>query len=177
MEIELKFVCKKLDEIEKKLTELGATLKGEKQQIDVYFDHPSRVLVATNEYLRIRTQGDKSELHYHIARSATTGFNEEHEVEIGDGKEIGSILKMLGFKQLGIIDKQRRKYILNGSEICLDRVKDVGDYVEVEVDGEDEKSGKEKCWEVAKSLGLTEAERTDNLLCDIAVGKSKVYNK
>lgn len=174
MEIELKFTITDLDKIEQILLSLGAELKKEKHQVDIYFDHPDRNLVNTNEYLRVRTTDDKSEFDYHIARSQTQGFNEEFELEINDSNKLIDIIKRLGFKQLGTIDKFRRQYLIEGSKICLDRVVGVGNFVEVEVQGDDETIGKNKCWQVAKQIGLTKKDQTSLLLCDIAVGKTPV---
>jgi adenylate cyclase, class 2 len=65
----------------------------------------------------------------------------EKELEITNAKEMKDILEILGYKESVHVHKTRLKATLNDMEICLDEVKDLGSFIEVEkltdeVDGE-----------------------------------------
>ncbi|MEW6295854.1 MAG: CYTH domain-containing protein [Candidatus Diapherotrites archaeon] len=83
------------------------------------------------------------------------------------------ILEGLGLTKLGLIDKKREKFKLGEFEVCLDKVKGIGSFVEVETQG-NTKNWKQKrmeCIELLKKIGLNEKSLTNEFLCDIATRK------
>ncbi len=54
IEVEVKAHATNLDEIEKKVIEIGASRRGEEYQEDLYFNAPHRDFAQTDEALRIR---------------------------------------------------------------------------------------------------------------------------
>jgi len=172
MEVEIKLVCKDLAALRKKLLAIGAVLEKAKTQVDVYYNHPSKVLVESGQYLRVRIAGDKKTLAHHI--NLADGINDECEVEMDADGEIEMLLGRLGFPKLGVIDKERDQYRLGEFNICLDAVKDIGNFVEIEMEVEknsDQKETVKKCWQLAEKLGFTKKDKFGYWLCDIAVGK------
>jgi len=174
MEVEIKLVCRNIIDLKKKLVIMGAVLVKTKRQLDTYYDHPAKVLVKNGEYLRIRKSGDKKTLAHH--KNLADGINDECEIEMGEGAGIEELLKRLGFPKLGVIDKKREQYRLGDFNVCLDKVKGIGNFIEIEliiVDEESKNKSVIKCWQLAKKLGFSQKDKFDFWLCDIAVGKAK----
>ncbi|MFA7707835.1 MAG: class IV adenylate cyclase [Candidatus Pacearchaeota archaeon] len=176
MEIEIKAKFKDKEKLKKRLRDLGAQEKGTKHQIDEYYNHPSIDTRETNEYIRLRYNDDFSGgvFAYHI--NIQDGVNKEYEVEISDIKIFKDILKGLKFPLLGVIDKKREKYILGDATITIDEVKNIDNFIEVEVDGEENEIDEKKkyCKEVLKKLNIPEENICKKIwLCDIATGRIK----
>ncbi|MBR9703168.1 class IV adenylate cyclase [Candidatus Woesearchaeota archaeon] len=174
MEIEVKARCDDTALVKKKLAELGAIKKGEKRQVDEYYNHPSRDTRKTKEYIRVRYTPGKEGcvLAYHI--NLSDGVNKEYEVKIDDLETLKQILDGFGFPLLGTIDKNREVFKLGELTITVDDVKNIGTFVEVEADGEEDEIDEKKvlCKEILKKLDLKEAKKV--WLCDIATGKVKL---
>ena len=153
MEVEIKLVCKNLGRLRKKLLERGAVLVKTKRQIDTYYDHPSKVLVKGGEYLRIRKAGNKKTIAHHI--NLDDGVNDECEIEMVAEAEVEKLLKRLAFPKLGVIDKKRGHYQLGDFNICLDEVRRIGNFVEIEltVQRGNEREALARCWQLASAAG------------------------
>lgn len=173
MEVEIKLVCRNFNDLKRKLLKLGAVLTKTKRQIDTYYDHPAKILVESGEYLRIREAGNKKTIAHHV--NLADGVNDECEIEMPAGAEIEKLLKRLGFPKLGVIDKKREQYQLEDFNICLDQVKNIGNFVEIELMVK--KGGKKKtivkCWQLAEKLGFSKRDKFGYWFCDIAVSKVK----
>ncbi len=177
MEIEIKAKFEDRGAIESRLRELGAVEEKQKHQIDEYYNHPSRDTRKTKEYIRLRYKpGSKQGVFaYHV--NLQDGVNREHEVSVDDIAVFKQILSGFGFPILGVIDKQRKVYSLDSFTITIDEVKDIGNFVEIEVDGSEYEISekKEECAKMLEKLGISrDAIRNDIWLCDIATGKSKL---
>jgi adenylate cyclase class 2 len=179
MEIEIKATFEDKAKLKQKLQELGATAEKEKHQIDEYYNHPSRDTRKTKEYLRLRFKpGDtKGVFAYHV--NIADGVTKEYETGVDNLAVFHDILKGLNFPLLGVIDKKRETYKLGEFSITLDEVKDIDNFLEIEVDGEESEIPEKKaqCMEMLKKLGLSEKNLCKGVwLCDIATGKT-VYKK
>ncbi len=179
MEIEVKATYDDREEIRKKLSELGAEPKKVKHQIDEYYNHPSIDTRETNEYIRLRYKPDGKDgvFAHHI--NVADGVNKEFEVEVSDVQTFKQILNGLKFPLLGVIDKKRESYVLDEFTITLDDVKEVDNFIEVEVDGEEDEINekKESCFQMLEKLGVPREKVCKKVwLCDIATGKIK-YSK
>ena len=177
MEIEVKATFKDKEEIKKKLIELGATEEKKKHQIDEYYNHPSRDTRETKEYIRLRHKPDenKGTFAYHV--NIADGVNKEYEVEVDNLKTFKEILNGFDFPLLGTINKKRETYKLGEFIITIDEVKEVGNYIEVEVDGEESEidGKKQKCIEMLEKIGVPKENVCQGVwLCDIATGKIKI---
>jgi len=172
MEIEIKAFVKNKKDIEKKIKQTGAVLSGTGKQIDIYYNSPVKNIKGSNEYIRLRTKKGKSIFGYHINKK---DYTEEHEIEVNDPKKFKQILKLTGFKELGVIEKKRKKFKYKEFEICLDDVKDIGLFIEIETDGKpnEVKEKRESCIELLEKLGISRDNLCNIWLCDIATGKTK----
>ncbi|PIN89445.1 class IV adenylate cyclase [Candidatus Pacearchaeota archaeon CG10_big_fil_rev_8_21_14_0_10_34_76] len=176
MEIEIKATFDDKEKLKERLKEIGAKEEKQKHQIDEYYNHPERDTRKTNEYIRLRYKPDenKGTFAYHI--NISDGVNKEFEVNVDNLEVFKQILQGLGFPLLGVIDKKRETYKFEEFTITLDDVKDIDNFLEIEVDGEESEIDEKKrqCMEMLKKLGLSE----DNLckgvwLCDIATGRTE----
>jgi len=120
-----------------RLEAAGAKALSEVTQRDTYYDAPHRDFAATDEALRIRrTTGaaaDGTRLTYKGPLVEGAGkTRREHETTVGDDDEAAAILDGLGFEPAATVEKRRETWRLNGYEVVLDDVTDLGQYVEVE---------------------------------------------
>lgn len=174
MEIEIKATFDDKEKLKSNLLKLGATQEKVKHQVDEYYNHPSRDTRKTKEYIRLRYKpGDKAGVfarHVNVA----DGVTKEYEVGVEDVSMFKQILDGFNFPLLGTIDKKRETFKLNEFSVTIDEVKDIGNFLEIEVDGEESQieEKKKSCIELLKKLGLSEKNLCKNVwLCDIATGR------
>ncbi len=172
-EIEIKI---KIDEdtfsrVKEKLRKT-AEFKKKSQQVDDYYMPKHRNFLEPKipyEWLRIGIRGGKTILnykHYYINKEAGTGTHcDEIEIEIQDVEQLRKLFAALNFRKLVTVDKEREIYMYgDGFEIALDRVRDLGCYVEIEAKkdlGSVEETRK-KLFELAGNLGV-DASNLDKL--------------
>ena len=170
MEIEAKAHAENLDFIEKKILEMGGKLIWYGEEKDIYFAHPSRDFAKTDEALRIREEEGKIFLTYKGPKlDSKTKTREERTVHLNDSQSITDVLINLGFKKYGVVKKQRKKMLFGKYEICLDKVENLGEFVEIEIlaptDSTSEKVEelKEEALKIFGQLGLSRMERRSYL--------------
>lgn len=175
-EVEQKFPVDDLAEMEARLLALGARLAAPLEQRDRYFAHPSRDFAQTDEALRIRQIGGQCLVTYKGPKiDLATKTRREIELplsELPDGAGIGQwteLFAALGFRTVAEVHKLRRPAHLmwQGAEIeiALDRVDQVGTFVEFELmaDGENLEAAKARILSLAAALGLVAVERRSYL--------------
>jgi len=161
LEIEIKARVQSLQDVEKKIIEMGGIFVREELQEDEYFSHPCKDFANTDEALRLRKNGSNIILTYKGKRiDNITKTREEYEAIVNG--EIREILIKLGFSPFANISKTRKIYILGDIEISLDNVKELGSFVEIETHG-DYKDGKERIMDLAKKLSLGNLEKRSYL--------------
>jgi adenylate cyclase, class 2 len=173
LEIEIKTRSADNDKVERVLLERGATLLGEHDQVDEYFNHPSRDFAETDEALRLRkdTKGRITYKGPKIDRHTKT--REEIEIEIDDLDNMRLILVRLGFRQVAKVSKKRKEYVLGGVTVSLDSVEGLGNFVELEVQGEDAEEGRSRIEKLRDDLGLIGSERRSYLELQLLGAKIK----
>ena len=107
--------------------------------------------------LRIREQPDKSVFCIKVL-TKTTGAWIEHETKIEKPDELRKILELAGFSKLFAINKERTYGKLDNFEICLDKIKELGDYAEFEIIADDAAEGKRVIHELFKKLNVSEKD-------------------
>lgn len=152
-EIEAKLKVESLPEIENKLRKLDAEFIAEQLQTDIHFDDLDATLTHSDCCLRLRRQiiggNTRCFLTYKGAKQESNfKKRQEIEVEINDAESIEKLLSALGYEPKLSVEKKRRLWRLKECEVALDRLKLLGDFVEIE--GPDD----EKITAVQKSLGL-----------------------
>jgi len=167
IEVEIKVKLDNPDEVKNNLPRFGKHIKSIRQ-IDEYYVPCHRDFFARKphpkEWLRIRTNPDGSMLEYDKSfekKDGSQDYAEEYETRVGNSGELRKILEFLDFKKVVIIDKQREYWNCGEFEICLDKVKSLGDFIEVEAKGDfqNAKEAREKCEEFLKKLEIKDYEK------------------
>ena len=170
-EVELKFVADALDELERRLVDLGTTFaESPVEQLDHYYAHPARDFAATDEALRLRRVGHQTHITYKGKKEDTqTKTRREIEFRVSDFDKARQLLDALGFREVAAVHKTRRigMLIWDGTrvEIGLDDVTGLGTYVELEVmaDHRQMDRARETIISLASRLQLAHPERRSYL--------------
>ncbi|MFA5932141.1 MAG: class IV adenylate cyclase [Candidatus Paceibacterota bacterium] len=169
IEVEIKVKIDNFEEIKEKVSKLGRLVKAVKQIDEYYvpihrdfFDHKPRPV----EHLRIRTNPDKTVFEYTRTIGLQAGgdydYAEEYETGISNVEEFKKTLEFLDFKKVVIVEKEREYWMCGGIEVALDKVKDLGTFMEAEAKGDfkDEKEAKQACIDFLENLGIKDVENT-----------------
>jgi adenylate cyclase class 2 len=141
-EVEQKFPVGDMQDLEKRLIALGATIAEAQLEVDLYFAHPMRDFSKTDEALRIRRRGPKNFLTYKGPKiDTTTKTRKELDLILPPEEQSAliwqSLLEALGFTVVREVRKQRRKALVpwQGRQIecSLDQVEQLGSYCELEL--------------------------------------------
>lgn len=159
MEMEIKARVEDFREIIRIIEGMGAKYLKRIRQSDIYFNHPCKDFMKSDEALRIRVS-DSTYITYKGPRTEDE-IKSRYEVElkVEDGGKAKEILQKLGFSYAGTVVKMRTIYELNGMKISLDSVENLGNFVEIEILGENTEENREKLSQMAKELGLKEYVR------------------
>ena len=163
-EIEIKLRVKDLDALEKDLAVKGCVFSDPIRQEDVIYSNGREDFFesakAGDIIVRIRRQGNIIQLNLKQQRTYEMD-NTEYETEIKDAEETHKILEVLGWKPVIEVKKIRREGKLTGYKFCLDKVDDLGDFIEVEKMTNNDANPNEVRKELFKAIepfGLTEAD-------------------
>lgn len=152
-EIEAKLKVDSLQEIAKKLAELGAEFLAEQLQTDYYFDDTNSQLTKTDRCLRLRRQligGQETIFLTYKGPKEKDQFKkrQEIEIEVGDSDSAEKLLSALAYEKVLAFEKKRRIWRIGECEVALDNLPLLGSFVEIE--GPDDK----KIADVQRTLGL-----------------------
>ena len=130
--------------------EKNGIFQSEKRQIDEYFSPVHRDFLATRpvaEWLRLRDADGKYSINYknwHFDENGKGHYCDEFETKIEGMDQVKKIFEVLNLKSIVVVDKLRKTWIYRDYEVAVDSVKTLGDFVEIEYMGEDEKVNPEK---------------------------------
>jgi len=186
-EIEIKIQITKIqaNHIRKILLDLGATKRSFVKEVDIYFTSLFRDFIKTRECLRIREKNNKLlELTY---KGKTTKLMKKEKqfwkteinipIKYSSKKDILIFLKLLDFKIVAKVIKDREKFILNNQEITIDKIKGVGWFLEIEntaKNNEEEKEAIKENLDLLVKLKLSKAKIVEEPYRDLVM---KVQNK
>ena len=166
-EIEVKARVADLTELTRKLEALGISLSEPIIQNDETFTDENYgdydKFQPGKNVLRIRENNGKF-----IFTLKQPQSNEldclEREIEITDPKEFREALLLMGYKPAVEIHKVRRKAKYKDYEICLDEVKGLGSFAEVEKITDDENADEvqNELFEFLESFGVKREDRVTN---------------
>lgn len=173
-EVEQKFRVSDLSALERQLIALGATVGEDHEQVDCYYRHPTRDFARTDEALRLRRVGKHNYITYKGPKlDQATKTRREIEMPLPSGDagaaQAAELLAALSFDPVLEVRKHRRHLALtwNGTpvEIALDRVAEVGQFVELELIADDSslQSARKTIAALAAELGLSASERRSYL--------------
>lgn len=165
-EIEIKIKVKDLDSLEQDLVKAGCVFSEPIKQDDVVYsagpDSGARPTLGTEGHLaiRIRRQGNTAEFTLKQQKSGEMD-NIEHETKVDKPEAIHEILGLLGWKPQIEVKKIRKKGKLGKYEICLDRVEELGDFMEIEKmtdNNDDPETVRKELFDALKPLGFSEKD-------------------
>ena len=169
IEVEVKLKIENRNEVREKVASLGKFVKSIKQ-IDEYYIPSHRDFFAQKphplEWMRIITEPDRVIFGYY--RSISTEIekergrvDEEYESEITNYEDFKKTLEFLDFKKIITVTKEREYWEYGKLEIALDKIKELGDFIEVEAKGDfkSDKEAKSACVSLLHKLGI---ENTDD---------------
>jgi adenylate cyclase class 2 len=133
-EVKLKLESPTLTELYDKLLNDGIQLIKKETEEDIYFNSEFRDFRKTDEALRIRKTDSGIEFTYKGPKiGKISKSREEITVNVNNVDNLIKILEKLGFKPVYTVVKNR--IFLKDGEfiICLDSVKDLGEFIEIEI--------------------------------------------
>jgi adenylate cyclase class 2 len=165
LEVEAKAHLDEPERVISTIIELGGREIYFTVQRDTYYRHPGRDFALTDEALRIREEEGRSFITYKGPKlDVDTKSREELEVPLVDPEDIGMLLLRLGFEPVAVVEKRRRGYLVGTLEVCVDEVKGLGYFLEVEArECQDLEEGKGRVLGLLESLGLDRMERKSYL--------------
>jgi len=111
-------------------------------------------------FLRIRKA--KGKILFTLKQSVTNILDKiEKEIEVSDAEELDDILKLMGYREEVQVHKTRKKTDYNGLEICVDEVRGLGSFIEVEKITEDGDAAQvqKELFEFLQTLGVKKEDQ------------------
>ena len=163
-EYEIRILEVDVEKITQKLEEIGAEKVGDWFQKRYVYD---MIPKKENQWIRLRTNGEKTTLTYKNVEKDTIDGTKELEIVVNDFEKTNEMLEILGYKNKGYQENRRIRYILNGVEIDIDSWPMIPTYMEIE--------GKNE-YEVMNTLNRLGIE--ENKVCTLNCEDiyKKVYN-
>ncbi|HOX40588.1 MAG TPA: class IV adenylate cyclase [bacterium] len=158
-EVEIRAKVDNLKLISEKLTKLGAVLTNQESQVDRVFGHPDSLdsnhqIIEGGLSARIRENNDSTRVEFkEIVREKGSGL--EISAKVSDPLSAQRFLSKLGFEEAFTVEKIRKNYKLKDFEIALDKVKKLGDFIEIEhacKTGENSEATLKQCIEMLKEI-------------------------
>ena len=130
--------------------EESGNFQSEKHQVDEYFSPVHRDFLEVRpvkEWLRLRDADGKYSINYknwHFDENGKSHYRDEFETKIESIEQVRKILAALNFKSVVMVDKSRKIWTYKDYEVSIDSVRSLGDFVEIEYIGKDEKADPKK---------------------------------
>jgi adenylate cyclase class 2 len=141
MEIEVKFrIFEDKKDIIKEILTKGFEKTKQSHQKDVYYLSGKKI-AGKNLYLRTREDFLKNTFSYDLHEVISDLSTKETELEVRSKKDLDKldyITETLGFKKLVVVDKKRMCLRKNDLTLVFDHVEGLGDFIEIEVEGNNE---------------------------------------
>ena len=126
-ETEVKILEINKKKVEQKLRKLRAKKIFDGDTQTLFFDFEDRKIIKDKDVLRLRKEGNKSELTYKKVRvDQTAKIAEEYTVEVSNVDVMKKILECLGLAVTDSMEKHRVSYTINHTRFDIDRY--VGNY-------------------------------------------------
>jgi predicted adenylyl cyclase CyaB len=157
MEIEVKAKTKDLKVVRQRLIKLGARFIKSVHQIDTYYSLYKRPFTKRRgSMVRVRHNKNENFTTFEFDNAKNDIAATEDEVIVSDYRTIKIILRKMKAKVETVVDKKREYFMKGRLEIVLDRVKGLGNYMEIEILGKDTKANRDKILTFYKKLKVDE---------------------
>ena len=137
-ELECKLKLEEPEGVVARLAALGAVYHGEVHERNRVFDRAGE-LAARQELLRLRVTDDHAWgilTHKRPAPEKHYKCRVETETRVENAENTRIILESLGFEQDWFYEKKRQSWVLEGCELVIDRLPQLGYYLEIEAPDE-----------------------------------------
>ena len=160
IEIELKLPLSNSKEVGDFLDK-NAMFKYKSFQHDAYYNAPHRNFLENsdnvNEWFRIRIAEGKAQINYKDWQPHDTKLkthSTEYETNVESYEQLGKILDALNFTKLIDVKKTRKAWDYMDTEVSIDSVEELGDFIEVEYKGDlkDIDAARKHLFKVLKTL-------------------------
>ncbi len=134
-EVKFKLKSPSLEEIEKRLNQNSIEFMGKEDQEDIYFKYDYRDFKETDEAIRLRKTETGYELTYKGPKRGKYGKSREEitvKISKDDVSNIKAIMDKLGLHEAFRVKKVRKNFKLDNFILSLDRVENLGDFIELE---------------------------------------------
>lgn len=162
VEVKYRVSCQQLQAIRDALQRLNLKPIGLFEEVDDYYAHPCKDLMASDEALRVRSSGGRVTLTYKGPRYGLD-FKERVEVNVEVLGDISGLLELLGFRKALSVRKLREYFDGGNIQVTLDVVDELGCFVEVEAKG----VSVEMIRDIIAKLGLPESSRVDETYAEM----------
>lgn len=135
IEYEVRIVKIDVNELKKKLMELGAIKEGE-YNYKRYIYYPDSN--ANNKWMRLRTDGKNTTLTIKECTEKTISGTKELEIGVSNLEDTKLLLKQLGYESSKYMENKRERYILENVEIDFDTWPMIETFLEIEANSEEE---------------------------------------
>ena len=139
IEVEIKLKIRDKNRLIESLRDVGFQQGDLVLESDVYYTSRHHDFEKLDEALRIRSiqnlsTGEKSSvITFKGAKTDSCSMTrKELETEVGDPKIAREILESIGFTPVPSVEKERQHFYMQKITACVDRVKNLGDYLELE---------------------------------------------
>lgn len=166
IEVEIKLRINNIDDVKAKLGDIGFFWDGSEREEDVYFDNASGRIQGNDQAFRVRIITDhirgksKTVMTFKGKKLDTqTMTRKELETSVGNPDTAIEIIKALGYDPVKPwVVKERENYKRNDITASIDRVKGLGDFLELEIlipDHESREQAMELLEEVLEKVGYS----------------------
>ncbi len=140
-EVEQKYRVDDPQSLRQRLINAGAVATASESHVDTYFNHPCRDFAATREALRIRRVDGRPSLTYKgnkLPGEIKARRELQWRLDPGDvdGEKMETLLKLLGFREVATVRKERESFAAGdppgGLVVTIDQVEQLGTYAEIE---------------------------------------------
>ncbi|MFA6098212.1 MAG: class IV adenylate cyclase [Patescibacteria group bacterium] len=125
-------------------------LKYQTRQVDKYYtpaDRDFTVVRPIAEWLRLRDAEGEHSINYknwHFSADGRSEYCDEHETPVENIEAMREIFQALKFRKLVAVDKTRQAWQYQDWEVAIDKIKNLGDFVEIEYKGNNNPEPKEE---------------------------------
>lgn len=156
LEIELKAKILDMEKTRKQVLKTGAKKIRTIHQIDTYYlISPKYRFKSGKPRLRIRENKTANKFSWEYHQPIDAFGAKEYEVNIDDPKVAKLILKKLNYEIEAVIDKVREEYKFKSLNIVLDKVKGLGQFMEVEIMNSSRKESLKQIHDFYNKIGIS----------------------
>lgn len=152
----------------------NAKFVGQLEHTEYYLDNPNDSFLFTapqgykdaHKYFRVRLTKDGDSAcfkSFYFDENGKATHCDETEIKLVNGKQMLQLLEVIGFTDQTLVQKKRKTYVIDGHEIVIDDVKNLGIFVEIEIKHQvdDIALGLQGINDLLKQIGITKFKKQE----------------